>query len=579
MVDPRLFDSLEWRSIGPHRGGRVVAVAGHPTEVGTFYFGACAGGVWKTTNGGSHWRNISDGFFNTAAIGALAVSQSDPNVIYAGTGEVTIRSNVSHGDGVYKSTDGGRTWANMGLAATRHIGDVVIHPNDPDTVYVAALGNAFAENPERGVFRSTDGGESWSKVLYKSDRAGSPDIAMDGGNPRILYASILQARRYHHTLQSGGEDCGLWRSTDGGDTWQEITRNSGLPQEGLVGKIGIATTAARPGRVWAIVEHEDGAVFRSDDYGDTWKKLADSPDLRRRPWYYMHLVADPNDADTLWNLNVQFWKSIDGGESFTSVAIPMATTTRCGSTRRLEPDDQGNDGGACVSYDGGKSWSSILNQPTAQFYHVTTDHRTPYNVYGSQQDNWAMMVPSIGFEGAITWKDYVEPGGGESGYIAIKPEEPYTVWRRHRYRSRRWTPALLEPEHPAGPQRHRLAGGVRLWRLPPEVPLPVDLPDRDLAPRPGHRLRLLPARAQVDRRGHQLGSHQPRPDTQRPRQAPGVGGRSPPSAAQPRCTATSSPSASLLIVRASSGPAATMGWSISRRTAARTGRTSRPVMT
>ena len=429
MVDSRLFNSLEWRCIGPHRGGRVTAVAGHPTEKGTFYFGACAGGVWKTTNGGSHWRNISDGYFKTAAIGAMALAPSDPNVIYVGTGESTIRSNVSHGDGVYKSTDGGRTWQHVGLAETRHIGDVVVHPDDPNTVYVAALGNAFGENPERGVFRSTDGGRTWARVLHKSDRAGSTDIAMDGGNPRILYANIFQVRRYPHTLDSTGEDCGLWRSFDGGDTWEEISRNRGLPQEGNFGKIGVATTAARPGRVYAIVEHEQGALYRSDDYGDTWKKLCDNPDLRRRPWYYMHIVADPSDADTVWVLNVQYWKSIDGGQTFTSVAIPHGDN----HALWIDPRDsnrqiQGNDGGACVTFDGGKSWSSILNQPTAQFYHVTTDHRTPYNVYGSQQDNWAMMLPSISFEGAITWKDYVEPGGGESGYIAIKPTEPYTVY-------------------------------------------------------------------------------------------------------------------------------------------------------
>ncbi|HEY7909722.1 MAG TPA: glycosyl hydrolase, partial [Thermomicrobiales bacterium] len=320
-MDSALFNSLEWRSIGPHRGGRVVAVAGHPTEPGTFYFGGCAGGVWKTTNGGSHWQNITDGFFKTAAVGALTVADADPNVIYAGTGETAIRSNVSHGDGVYKSTDGGTTWRNMGLAATRHIGDIIVHPKNPDLVYVAALGHAWGPNPERGVYRSKDGGETWELVLHKSDRAGSHDVTMDTSNPRILYAAIWQGQRYPHAASSGGEDSGIWRSMDGGDTWTEITRNSGLPT-GVLGKIGVAASPAQAGRVWALVEAEDGALFRSDKYGETWERVCDNPDLRRRPWYYMHIYADPRNADTVWVLTLNCWKSIDGGRNFEAIPTP-----------------------------------------------------------------------------------------------------------------------------------------------------------------------------------------------------------------------------------------------------------------
>ena len=428
-MDPKLFRSLAWRNIGPHRGGRVVAVAGHPTEKGTFYFGGVGGGVWKTTNAGSHWTNITDGYLTTSAIGAIALAPSDPNVIYVGTGEATIRGNVSHGDGVYRSTDGGQTWTNVGLTDTRHIGDIVVHPHNPDVVYVAALGHAWGRNEERGVFRSTDGGKSWEKVLYKSDRAGAVDLAIDVTNPRIVYATIFQAQRYPHALVSGGEDSGIWRSFDGGDTWEEISRKPGLPQEGVYGKIGVAASPAKPGRVWAIVEHEKGALFRSDDYGDTWTRLSEQSGLRGRPWYYMHIYADPSDADTVWVLNTLCWKSIDGGKTFFDIPTPHGDN----HDLWIDPEDsnrmiEGNDGGACVTFDGGQTWSSILNQPTAQFYHVTADHRTPYNVYGSQQDNWAMMLPSIGFEGAISWKDYVEPGGGESGYIAVKPVEPHTVF-------------------------------------------------------------------------------------------------------------------------------------------------------
>ena len=428
MVDAKLLKSLEWRLIGPHRGGRVVAVAGHPVEKATFYFGACDGGVWKTTDGGDYWENISDGFFKTSAVGAIAVSESDPNVIYAGTGETAIRGNVSHGDGVYKSTDGGRSWKNVGLKDTRHIGDIAIHPRNPDLVYVAALGHAWGPNEERGVFRSKDGGESWEKVLYKSERAGSHDISMDPKNPRIIYAAIWQAQRYPHQLVSGGEDSGLWKTTDGGDTWTDITHNPGLPK-GVLGKIGVAVSPAQSDRVWALVEADDGALFRSDDGGDSWQRLSEDRDLRTRAWYYMHIYADPRDADTVWVLNMPCKKSIDGGKTFFGVPTPHGDN----HDLWIDPRDtnrmiEGNDGGACVSSNGGMTWSTIYNQPTAQFYHATTDNKIPYNVYGSQQDNSALAVASMSFEGVITQRDWFEPGGGESGYIAIKPTGPHTIF-------------------------------------------------------------------------------------------------------------------------------------------------------
>jgi photosystem II stability/assembly factor-like uncharacterized protein len=427
-MDDRLFRSLEWRCIGPHRGGRCVAVAGHPTDPGTFYFGACAGGVWKTTNAGSHWHNVSDGYFNTAAVGALAVSDSHPNVVYAGTGESQIRSNVSHGDGVYRSDDGGRTWRNLGLAPTRHISRVQIHPTNPDLVYVAALGHAWGPNPERGVYRSRDGGATWDLVLHKSPRAGAADLSLDPINPRVLYASIWQGRRYPHAAESGGPDSGIWRSLDGGDTWTELTRNKGLPR-GLLGRIGVAASPAQPGRVFAMVEAEDGAMFRSDDYGETWERLCEDMDLRRRPWYYMHTFADPRDPNTVWVLNLNCWRSVDGGKTFEAIPTPHGDNHALWiDPRNPNRMIEGNDGGACITFDGARSWSTLLNQPTAQFYHVLTDDKTPYNVYGPQQDNWAMRVPSVGFEGAISWKDHVEPGGGESGYIGISKKPPYLVF-------------------------------------------------------------------------------------------------------------------------------------------------------
>lgn len=427
-MDDKLLQSLEWRLIGPHRAGRVVTVAGDPNDRGTFYFGACAGGVWKTTSGGSHWENVSDGYFNVSAIGGLAVAHSDPNVIYAGTGEACLRGNISHGDGVYKSTDGGASWTNVGLADTRHIGRVAVDPTDADVVFVAAFGHAWGPNEERGVYRTKDGGKTWEKVLYKSDKAGAVDVSLDPSNPRVVYASIWQAQRYPHTLDSGGDESGIWRSLDGGDTWEDVTRNPGLPK-GVLGKIGVAASPAKAGRVWAIVEAEDGAMFRSDDYGKTWERLSEDVQLRRRPWYYMHVYADPQDEDTVWILNLNCWKSTDGGKTFEAVPTPHGDNHGLW----IDPNDsdriiESNDGGAAVSYNGGRSWSSILNQPTAQFYHVAADNQFPYHVYGSQQDNYAMRLPSIGNEGAITWIDYVEPGGGESGYIAISPKPPHRVF-------------------------------------------------------------------------------------------------------------------------------------------------------
>ena len=417
-----------WRCIGPFRGGRVVTVAGHPSELGTFYFGACAGGVWKTEDAGQYWENISDGYFNTASVGALAVSESDPNVIYAGTGEATIRIDVSHGDGVYKSTDAGRSWKHVGLDDTRHIGKLRIHPTDPDTVYVAALGHAFGRNKQRGVFRSTDGGENWERVLFVSDKAGAVDLSIDPNNPRIIYASIWEAYRNFHMMSSGGEDSGIWRSLDGGDSWENVSANKGLPA-GILGKIGIAASPAQSGRVYALIEHEEGGMYRSDDHGDSWDFVARNNDIISRAWYYMHLTPDPQDADTVYVNNLRFWKSIDGGRTYQMIGTPHGDN----HDLWIDPQNpkrmvQGNDGGACVSFNGGASWSSIFNQPTAQFYHVAADNRDPYFVYGTQQDNSSVAVPSRNEKSSLMWMDGFIAGSGESGYIAIKPDDDNIVF-------------------------------------------------------------------------------------------------------------------------------------------------------
>ena len=423
-----MLESMRWRLVGPHRGGRVVAVAGDPRDDQVFYFGACSGGLWKTIDAGWTWSNVSDGFFRTAPVGALAIAASDPNVIYAGTGEACIRGNVSHGDGVYKSTDAGKTWRNVGLADTRHIARIRVHPNNPDLVYVAALGHAFGPNEERGVYRSADGGRTWSKILYGSPEAGAIDMVMDATNPRILFASLYEVRRGPHFLSSGGPGSGLFKSVDGGEHWTELTGRPGLPK-GLKGRIGLAVSPAEGERVWAQVEAEDGGLFRSDDGGATWKLMTDDRNLRQRAWYYSHIFADPQDEDTVYALNVGMWKSTDGGKTFTAIATPHGDNHDLwidpSNPRRMI---EGNDGGACVSFTGGLSWSSIYNQPTAQFYHVTADTRFPYRLYGAQQDNTTMSVPSRSSKGAIMATDYYTVGGGESGYIAVRPDNPDIVF-------------------------------------------------------------------------------------------------------------------------------------------------------
>ena len=461
-VVPGLLGAARWRCVGPPRGGRVVAVAGDPVEPTVFYFGACAGGVWKTYDGGTYWENVSDGFFKTSAVGAIAVAPSDHNVIYAGMGEACIRGDVSYGDGVYRSTDGGKTWTNVGLENTRHISRIRIHPTDPDLVYVAALGHAFGPNDERGIFRSKDGGKNWEKVLFKSDKAGAADLSMDPNNPRMLYAAIWEAVRTPHSLISGGPDSGIFRSTDGGDTWTEITANPGLP-DGLKGRIGIAASPAKQGRVWATIEADARGVYRSDTGGDTWELVSDNGDIQGRPWYYQHIVPDPQDPETVWILNYQAWKSVDGGKTFSQVSTPHGDNHDLwidpANPRRMI---EGNDGGACVTFNGGDSWSTIYNQLTAQFYHVRADNQFPYRLYGTQQDNSAMSVPSRTHKGAIPWNDCYTVGNAESGYIAVHPDDPNIVFAGAVGSSAGGGGNLLRYDHSTGQVRI-----VTVW---PELP-------------------------------------------------------------------------------------------------------------
>ena len=422
--DP-LFKGMKYRSIGPFRGGRSLTAAGIPGDPTTYYFGATGGGVWKSTDGALTWTSVFDKE-GTSSIGSLAVGASDPNTVYVGTGEACIRGNISHGDGVYKSIDGGKTWKNVGLRDSRSIGRVIINPKNPDIVFVAALGHPFGPNSERGVFRTLDGGKSWEKVLYKDENTGAIDIAFDPHNPNILYASLWEARRTPWSLSSGGPGSGLYRSTDGGSTWKQLQEH-GLPKPPY-GRIGVAV-AANSDRAYALIEAKEGGLYRTDDGGDTWQLVNGSHSFTQRAWYYMHIIADPQDSETVYILNVESYKSSDGGRTFNKVKVPH------GDNHGLWIDPQNprrlmvsNDGGATLSLDGGKSWSRQDNQPTAQFYHVIADTRTPYYVYGAQQDNSTIAIASRSDEGTINRSNWYDVGGGEAGYIAPYPPDPNIVY-------------------------------------------------------------------------------------------------------------------------------------------------------
>jgi photosystem II stability/assembly factor-like uncharacterized protein len=416
--DKKLLQGLEWRSIGPYRGGRSVAVTGVRSQPYVYYFGGTGGGVWKTTDGGINWNPVTDGQIATGSVGAIAVAESDPNVVYVGMGEGCIRGNVSHGDGVYKSTDAGKTWKHVGLKETEQIGRVRVHPQNPDLVYVAALGHTFGPNKERGVFRSKDGGKTWEKVLYVDDKTGAIDLDMDPTNPRVLYAAFWQVYRTPWSLESGGPGSSLHKSTDGGDTWTKIV-HEGLPKKGVWGRSGVAVSPAAPNRVWAIIEAEDGGVFRSDDSGRSWRKVNDERRLRQRAWYYTHIYADPLNPESVYVLNTGFYRSLDGGRAYNPIRVPHGDN----HDLWIAPDDpkrmiNANDGGANVSFDGGFTWSRQDNQPTAQFYHVIADDEFPYKVYGAQQDNSTVAIRSRTAGPGIGERDWWPVGGCESGYIA-----------------------------------------------------------------------------------------------------------------------------------------------------------------
>ncbi len=413
---------MQWRNIGPFRGGRSVAVAGVASERYTYYFGGVGSGVWKTTDAGQSWNNVSDSTFKTSSVGAIEVAPADPNVVYVGMGEHAVRGVMtSHGDGVYRSMDAGRTWRHMGLAGTRAISRIRVHPDNPDLVYVAAQGAPHGATEDRGIYRSTDGGVTWQKVLYVSETAGASDLAMDPNNPRILYAAFWDHLRYPWQVRSGGPGSGVHKSTDGGDTWVQL--ETGLPD--LMGKIGVAV-AANSDRVYAIIEADPGGgLYRSEDAGKSWSNVNESWTIRARAWYYIEVFADPQNPDVVWVLDAPAMKSIDGGQSFTRVRTPHGDN----HDMWINPTNSdyiinANDGGANVSLNGGKTWSTQRNQSTAQFYRVNTDNRFPYYVYGGQQDNSAVAVASRTSRGGIGWQDWYSVGGCESAYVAFDRDNP-----------------------------------------------------------------------------------------------------------------------------------------------------------
>ncbi len=422
-----LYEGVKWRSIGPYRGGRAGTVSGVIGNNNLYYMGTAGGGVWKTEDAGNSWSCISDGYFG-GSIGAVAVSPSDPNVIYVGEGEQTLRGNVSSGKGLWRSTDGGETWDFLGLRESEHIARIRIHPTNPDVVYVAAIGNLWKPNEQRGVFRSTDGGQTWEKILYVSDQAGAGDLILDPNNPRIIYAATWQMRRNGYRMDSGGSDSKLFMSRDGGDSWTDITKNDGLPG-GPWGIVGIAVSPVNSKRIWTIIEAEEGGVYRSDDGAKTWQKVNQNRALRQRAWYYSRITADTQNEDIVYVMNVSYGVSRDGGKTFELKNAPH------GDHHDLWIDPNNNqrmiiadDGGAQVSNDGGENWTTYYNQPTAQFYRVTTDNVFPYRIYGAQQDNTSVRIQHRTSGAAITERHWEPSAGGESAHLAPDPKNPDVVY-------------------------------------------------------------------------------------------------------------------------------------------------------
>jgi len=425
--DEQLYNAIEWRSIGPYRGGRSAAVTGVPGKPNLFYFGGTGGGVWRTSDAGNSWENISDGYFGSS-IGAIAVSEWDNNVIYVGQGESTVRGNVSFGNGVYKSTDAGKTWVFVGLKDSKHVARIRIHPKNPDLVYTAVLGDLFKSTEERGVYKSEDGGKSWKRILFANADAGAVDLILDPNNPRIIYASTWRIRRTPYSLESGGEGSALWKSTDGGETWTNISKNEGMPK-GIWGISGVTVSPVNSNRVYAIIENDNGGVYRSDDAGKTWRKMNDDRNLRQRAWYYSKIYADTNDEDMVYVMNVSYHKSKDGGKSFATYNAPHGDH----HDLWIAPEDNqrmiiADDGGAQVSFDAGENWTTYHNQPTAQHYRVITDNQFPYRIYGAQQDNSTQRIyhRTDGF--SIGERDWDITAGGESGHIAVDPTDNDVVY-------------------------------------------------------------------------------------------------------------------------------------------------------
>ena len=426
-VSDEYFSALKWRNIGPFRGGRSAAVTGVSGKANLFYMGSTGGGVWKTTDAGGTWQNISDGFFG-GSVGAVAVSKSDNNVIYVGMGEKTVRGNVSSGDGIWKSENAGKTWRHIGLKNARHIPRMRIHPKNPDVVYAGVLGDLYKPSQERGVYKSTDGGKTWRKVLFSNENAGVIDLIIDPNNPRILFATTWNVRRTPYSLSSGGDGSALWKSTDSGETWTNISKNKGLPN-GIWGISGVTVSPVNSDIVYALIENKKGGVYKSYDAGKTWKLINSERKLRQRAWYYTRLYADTQDEDILYVLNVRYHKSTDGGRTYKTYNAPHGDH----HDLWIAPEDNqrmiiGDDGGAQISFDAGENWSTYMNQPTSQFYRVTTDNHFPYRILAAQQDNSTVRIAHRTSGRFITESDWSSTAGGESAHIAVDPNNNDIVY-------------------------------------------------------------------------------------------------------------------------------------------------------